>query len=175
MGRPGRLRRASEIPAKPADPGELGVPPPGSVRFPARPSQSDREIPGKPTYSRARPTRLVVAPAKSLPKLRSVQIAPPTAIPAEVSRSHRKAGRAIGEKGGGARRPFTCVPALLRAQSDAHSRCPVRHAKSGKQVHALIRLQPSTSSTTGVATLAKGRAHAFAAKRPLAASKRAQR
>ena len=50
----------------------------------------------------------------------------------------------IGEKGGGAARPFTCVSGLLRAQSDAHPRCPARHAKSGKQGRVQIPLKPST-------------------------------
>jgi hypothetical protein len=36
------------------------------------------------------------------------------------------------------------VRALLRAQSEARPRCDARHAKSGKQVRALIPLQPST-------------------------------
>ena len=52
--------------------------------------------------------------------------------------------RAIGEKGGGAARPFTCVSGLLRAQSEAHPRCPARHAKSGKQGRVQIPLKPST-------------------------------
>jgi hypothetical protein len=48
-----------------------------------------------------------------------------------------------GEKGGGGSVSFACVRALLRADSEAHPRCPARHAKSGKQVRALIPLQPS--------------------------------
>jgi hypothetical protein len=43
---------------------------------------------------------------------------------------------------GGARSPPGAP--LLRAQSEAHPRLDARHAKSGKQVRALIPLQPST-------------------------------
>jgi hypothetical protein len=50
----------------------------------------------------------------------------------------------LGEREGGWRRPSACVRALLRAHSEAHPRCDARHAKSGKQVRALIPLQPST-------------------------------
>jgi hypothetical protein len=35
------------------------------------------------------------------------------------------------------------VRAPLRAQSEAHPRCPTCHAKSGKQVRSLISLQAS--------------------------------
>jgi hypothetical protein len=51
---------------------------------------------------------------------------------------------APGEREGGWRRPFACVRALLRAQSETRPKCGERHAKSGKQVRALIPRQPST-------------------------------
>ena len=54
------------------------------------------------------------------------------------------ARRAGGEKGGGRTVRFACVRALLRAKSEAHPRCPARHAKSGKRVRALISLPPPT-------------------------------
>ena len=64
------------------------------------------------------------------------------AVPASPWRSTREP--AVGEREGGWRRPFACVRALLRAQSEAHPRCDARHAKSAKQVRAPMRLQPST-------------------------------
>jgi hypothetical protein len=54
------------------------------------------------------------------------------------------AGLTAGEREGGWRRPFACVRALLRAQSETRPKCGERHAKSGKQVRALIPRQPST-------------------------------
>ena len=52
--------------------------------------------------------------------------------------------RVYGEREGGWRHPFACVRALLRADSEAHHRCDARHAKLGRKVRALIRVQPST-------------------------------
>jgi hypothetical protein len=63
-------------------------------------------------------------------------------------------GCAPGETQGGGRRPFACVRVLLRAQSEARPRCDARHAKSGKQVRALLPLQRRRLSTTRVARLA---------------------